>query len=70
MLAGYYQKPKERFQKKALVKGIKIFLRTKKTKSIYMLVNDIEFFLTKRKTKSEKMAVNEISIFIKMKNKG
>ena len=53
MSPGYYQKMKERLQKK-LVKGIKkrkyvceqcrFFLKKKETKSIRMVMNDIEIF--------------------------
>ena len=48
MLTGYYQKNEERFQKR-LVKGIKIVLKKKNTKSINMLVNNTEIFLKNKK---------------------
>ena len=50
MLTGYYQKNEERFQKR-LVKGIKIVLKKKNTKSINMLVNNTEIFLKNKKKK-------------------
>ena len=50
MLAGYYKKTRNSFQKR-LVKGTKIFLKKKKTKSTNMLVSDIEIFLKKEKKK-------------------
>ena len=42
--AKYYQKNKERLQKK-LVKGIKIFLKKRKTKISKMAPNNIKIFL-------------------------
>ena len=44
MLTGYQQKNKEGLSKR-LVKGTKIFLKKKKTKSHNMLVSNIEIFL-------------------------
>ena len=61
MLTGYYQKNKEKLQKK-LVKGTKIFLKKKKTKSANMLVSNIEIFLKKKK-RSINMVVNDIKNF-------
>ena len=48
MSAGYNQNNKRRLQKK-LVKGIKIFLKEMKAKSVSMLVNDIEIFAKRKK---------------------
>ena len=42
--AKYYQKTKERFQKK-LVENIQIFLKKTKAKSKNMFVNDVKIFL-------------------------
>ena len=43
MSPGYYQKMKERLQKR-LVKGIKIFQKKKKTKSENMVVSNVDSF--------------------------
>ena len=51
-------------------KGIDIFLKKKKTKTINMLVNNIETFLKKKESKSISMVVNDIEIFHNMKNEG
>ena len=51
MLTGYYQKNKERSQKR-LVKGIKIFLKKKKNKSVNMLVKVIKGLFEYRKNYS------------------
>ena len=40
MLTGYYQKTKKGFEKR-LVKGIKIFLKKIKSKSVNVLANNI-----------------------------
>ena len=61
MLIGYFQKNKERLSKKILVKGTKIFLEKKKTKSANLFVSDIEIFLKR----SVNIFVNEDD-----KNKG
>ena len=45
------------------VKGTKIFLKKKKSKSVNMLVNDIEIFLKKKKKRSVNMVVNDVKIF-------
>ena len=68
MLADYYKKKisKQGF-KKRIVKGIKIFPKNRKIKSIHMLVNNIEIFLKKRKTISINMFLNDIKIFLKMR---
>ena len=58
MYAGHYQKIKIRLQKR-FMKGIKIFLKKSKMKSVNMLVNDIEIFLKKRKTKSDRLPEDE-----------
>ena len=44
MSAGYYQKTKKSF-KKSLMKGNKIFLKKKKTKSERMTANAVKIFL-------------------------
>ena len=64
MLKGYYQKTKEDFQKR-LVKGVKIFLKEKKAKSLNMLVSDVEIFLKKKKKRSVNMVVNDIKTLLK-----
>ena len=61
------KKTKKSFQKR-LVKGTKIFLNMKKTKSANMYVRNIEIFLKMTK-KSVNMVVNYIKIFKRMKNK-
>ena len=43
MSPGYYQKMKERLQKR-LVKGIKIFQKKKKTKRENMVVSNVDSF--------------------------
>ena len=48
MSTGYNQNNKGRLQKR-LVKGIKIFLKEMKAKSVSMLVNDIEIFAKSKK---------------------
>ena len=40
--AKYYQKNKEKIEKKSLVKGMKIFLKKKKTKGKNMVMNVIK----------------------------
>ena len=50
-----HQKRQRKVFKKGLVKGIKIFLKTKKTKSADMLVSDIEIFTNKKKKRSVNM---------------
>ena len=62
MTNNSYQKTKQNLKKKH-VKGIKIFLKIKKTKSANMLVNDTETFLKKKKKRSVNMVVNDIKIF-------
>ena len=61
MLTGCYQKPKKglkkKKKKKRIVKGIKIFLKKKKTISINTLMNDIKFFMKKKKTKNVNMVI-------------
>ena len=47
MTNNYYQKNKKILKKKH-VKGTKIFLKKKKTKSANILVSDIEIFLKKK----------------------
>ena len=70
MLAGYYQKNKERLRKEAY-EGIKIFPKKKKTKSEKKrLLKDIKIFLKKKKKKCVRIVVNVIKIFLKRKNKG
>ena len=69
MSTRYYQKNKERFQKRH-VRGIKIFLKKIKAKSVNALANDTEIFLKKKKIKSVSIAANDIDISLKMKNKG
>ena len=44
MLTGHYQKKTKKSFQKRLVKGIKIFLKKKKKRSVNMVVNDIKFF--------------------------
>ena len=51
LTVNIYQKTKKGF-KKRLVKGIKVFLKKRKTKSVNMLVNDVEIFLNKKKANS------------------
>ena len=51
MSIGYYEKNKERVQKR-LEKGIKIFQKKKKTKSISIAMNDIEIFQRIKNKKS------------------
>ena len=46
-----------------LMKGTKIFLKKKKTKSANMLVSNIEIFLKKKKKRNVNMVVNDIKIF-------
>ena len=58
MILSKKTKTKKSFQKK-LVRGSKIFLMKKKTKSANMLVSDIEICLKKKKTKSVNMFVND-----------
>ena len=76
MLTRYYQKTKKKtttkknktkkgFEKR-LMKGIKIFLRKKKSKSENMVVNNIEIFL-KQKKKIINIFVSNVEIFQKMK---
>ena len=48
------------------VKGIRIFLKKKTTKSINMFVNNMEIFIRKIKN----MVWNVIKIFLRMKDKG
>lgn len=48
MSAGYNQNDKGRLQKR-LVKGINIFLKEMKAKSVSMLVNDIGIFAKRKK---------------------
>ena len=45
------------------MKGTKIFLKKKKTKSANMLVSNIEIFLKKKKKRNVNMVVNDIKIF-------
>ena len=45
---------KREASKKRLVKGIRIFLKKKKTKSSNILVNDIEIFQKMKKKKKKK----------------
>ena len=61
------KKTKQGF-KKRLMKGIKIFMMKKKTKSLNMLQKDIEIFLKKEKTKNISMVMNNVKIFLKMKS--
>ena len=57
------KKTKKSFNKK-LVKGTKIFLKKKKTKSANLLVSDREIFQKKNKNnRSVNMVVNNIRIF-------
>ena len=58
-------KTKKGFEKR-LMKGIKIFLRKKKSKSENMVVNNIEIFL-KQKKKIINIFVSNVEIFQKMK---
>ena len=51
MLIGYYQKNKERLQKKRLVKGI---FKEEKSKKVNMLMKDIE--ISQKKKKSYKLS--------------
>lgn len=53
--------------KKALVKGRKIFLKMKTTKSVSIFMNYIEIFLKKRKSTQ---MLNNTKIFLNMKSKG
>ena len=46
-----------------LMKGTKIFLKKKKTKSTNMLMSNIEIFLKKKKKRNVNMVVNDIKIF-------
>ena len=49
--------------KRKHVKGTKIFLKKKQTKSANMLVSNIEIFLKKKKKKSVNIVMNDIRIF-------
>ena len=62
MKNNYYQKMNKSFSKKD-VKGTKIFLKKKKTKSCNMLVSDIDIFLKKKKKRIVNMVLNNIKIF-------
>ena len=53
--------------KKALVKGRKIFLKMKTTKSVSIFMNYIEIFLKKRKSTQ---MLNNTKVFLNMKSKG
>ena len=53
---------KKSFQKR-FVKGTKVFLKKKKTKSNNMLVSEIEIFLKKEKKRSVNIVANDIKIF-------
>ena len=59
MLARYLKKKKD--FKKRFVKGSKIFLNKRKTKSFSMLMNNVET------EKSENMVAKDIKIFQKIK---
>ena len=61
MVNKYYEKHKEKLQKKH-VKDIKIFLKKKKTKSANMLASNIEISLKKKK-RNVNMVVKDIRIF-------
>ena len=52
MLSKTKERPQKKKKKKRLVKGIKIFLKKKKTISINTLMNDIKFFMKKKKKMS------------------
>ena len=74
MLIGLFQKnpkttttttTKKSFQKR-IVRGTKIFLSKKKTKSANMLMSDTEIFLEKKKKRSVNMVVNDIKIYYRM----
>ena len=53
------------------VKGIKFFIKKKKTQqSVNMLVKIQKSFCRKKKYKKGDMVTNVIKIFLKMKNKG
>ena len=70
MSNGYYQKKTtNKSIKNRLIKGIKIFQKKRKTKSVNMLVKGIKILLKKKKTKSENIAVNAIKIYLKKNNK-
>ena len=58
----YKKKTKKNFKKKH-VKGTKIFLNKKKTKSVNILVSNIEIFLKKEKKGRVNMVVTDIRIF-------
>ena len=62
MLTDYYQKNKESFQKR-LLKGTKIFVKKKKTKSANMLASNIEIFLKKKQKRTSNMVVIDIKVF-------
>ena len=47
------------------MKGVKIFLKEKKAKSLNMLVSDVEIFLKKKKKRSVNMVVNDIKTLLK-----
>ena len=51
ILAQYYKENKEEFQKKRLVKDVKIFPKKRKTNSTNMLVKDGEIFLARKNKK-------------------
>ena len=63
ILTGYYQKTTQKIFQKRLVKGTKIFLKKKKTKSTNILVTDVEIFLRKKKKRSINMIGNNIKSF-------
>ena len=62
MTYNYDKKTKKSFEKKP-VKGTKIFLKNKKTKSDNMLLSEIEIFLKKKKKRRINMVVTNIKIF-------
>ena len=63
MTNNYYKKKTKKSFKKKHVKGNKILLKKKKTKSTNMLMSNIEIFLKKEKKRSVNMVENNIRIF-------
>ena len=66
MSAGYYQKKKERIQKRLL----KVSKSLKRKKNNNIVVNNFKIFLEKNKIKGISMTVYATKISLNMKDKG
>ena len=66
MSAGYYQKKKERLQKRLL----KVSKSLKRKKNNNIVVNNFKIFLEKNKIKGISMTVYATKISLNMKDKG